>query len=386
MSDSTILQASSPSLAVNVPFVLTIGPKLPLHNTEEPRGVPDLVQNGYDCIRFMGFCTGGHIYLGKRRSNTNEPTLYVAVKKFGIDEVEDYQAIAKESAYLRSLKHDNILSMCECFVYERHIYQITPAMNLGSLFDIVFEYKKWGLNEKAMAAITHQVLDGLNYLHERRFIHRDVKTRHILIDSRGNVKLTGFRFMVELSYNLDSFHDYDQTLNNQMYYLAPEVLRQNMHGYNSKSDIYMLGICICEAVNGVMPFAELKPLEMLLRKMNGQVPRPVDKRSLLDDEDIGIDITHRPQEHRDRRFSDEMHDFVANCLNYDPRVRGSASDLKNSYWLGSEEFANLTPLDVRQELQLDYSHFELSTWEQQPVLPKEPEQKYEIGFVYDTLS
>ena len=122
-------------------------------------------------------------------------------------------------------------------------------------------------------------------------IFRDVKPKHILIDSKGNVKLTGFRFMIELNHHLDCVFDYDTHLQNQIYYLAPEVLAQNMHGYTAKSDIYMLGISICEAINGVMPFAELEPLEMLLRKLNGQVPRPVDKLSLQDDENMGIDIS-----------------------------------------------------------------------------------------------
>lgn len=96
--------------------------------------------------------------------------------------------------------------------------------------------------------------------------------------------------MTELNRHLDCVFDFNTHFQNQIYYLAPEVLAQNLHGYDAKSDIYMLGITICEAINGVIPFAELDPLEMLHRKLNGQVPRPVDATSLRDDELLGIDI------------------------------------------------------------------------------------------------
>uniref|UniRef100_A0A8R1DUK6 Protein kinase domain-containing protein n=1 Tax=Caenorhabditis japonica TaxID=281687 RepID=A0A8R1DUK6_CAEJA len=297
-----------------------------------------------------------------------------------------FEETQREATNLRLMNHPNILELNDCFVLENSVYQITPAMNLGSLFDIVLNYKKFGINEKATAGITKQVLDALAYLHQRRYIHRDVKPKHILIDSNGNVKLSGFRFMIELNAHLDCVYEFDAHLQNQIYYLAPEVLAQNMHGYTVKSDIYMLGITICEAINGVMPFAELDPLEMLHRKLNGQVPRPVDMTSLKDDEALGIDISQRPREHLTRQFSQEMHDFIANCLLYEPMHRNSAADLKESTWLGSKAYRDLRPTDVSEALELDYTHFDLSLWEQEPVIPPQPEQRYEIAFDYSPLS
>ncbi|KAF1762114.1 hypothetical protein GCK72_010376 [Caenorhabditis remanei] len=384
MANVSILDTTSAtSLAPNVAFSRTTDSKVQPTTITESSGVPNLKASGFDCIRYMGTCNGGHIYLGRQQRRFKE---FVAIKKFSIDEFDDYTAIARETAHLRLLSHQNIIELQESFVFEKSIYQITPAMNLGSLFDIVCEYKKWGINEKATAGITVQVLDALIYLHQKRYIHRDVKPKHILIDSKGNVKLTGFRFMIELNHHLDCVFDYDTHLQNQIYYLAPEVLAQNMHGYTAKSDIYMLGISICEAINGVMPFAELEPLEMLLRKLNGQVPRPVDKLSLQDDENMGIDITLRPQEHLTRQFSGEMHAFIANCLNYEPQQRSSASDLKDSDWLTMKNIKGVGPKELSQELQLDYSHFDLSLWEQEPVMPSEPEQKFETAFDYTSIS
>ncbi|CAL2036522.1 unnamed protein product [Caenorhabditis brenneri] len=346
-------------------------------------GVPNLTETGYTCIRYMGACNGGHIYLG--RSNNMRNRQFVAIKKFSLDDIEEYDEIAKETANLRLLKHENILELTENFVYEKAIYQITPAINLGSLFDIVFEYKKWGINEKSAVVITRQILEALVYLHQRRYIHRNIKTKHILLDSNGRVKLSGFRYMIELNYHLDCVFDYDNHLHGQIYYLAPEVLAQNMPGYTTKSDIYMLGITICEAVNGCMPFSELVPLEMLYRKMNGQVPRPVDKSSLEDDKKMGLKIDDRPKEHCEREFSKEMHNFISNCLT-EPKERRSAAEQLKSAWLSKREHKNLGPADLSKELRLDYNHFDLSQWIQEPVMPPEPEQRYEIAFDYSALS
>ncbi|CAI2349774.1 unnamed protein product [Caenorhabditis sp. 36 PRJEB53466] len=346
-------------------------------------GVPNLWETGYRCIRYMGTCNGGQVYLGRERGKLED---FVAIKRFSIDDVDDYDEIAREVRNMRMMSHEKILEVKMCFVYHNWVYQITPAMNLGSLYDIVVNYKKWGINERAMAGISLQILDALAYLHERRYIHRDLKPRHILIDDKGNVKLTGFRYMIELKNHLDCVFEFDNWLQNQIYYLAPEVLEQNMRGYTAKSDIYMLGISVCEAINGVMPFAELEPPEMLYRKLNGQVPRPVDEISLMDDEKLGIDISQRPEEHLRRRFSREMHAFVENCLLFDPNQRKSAVDAKDAAWLSLKAHKTLKPSDLSRNLELDYSHFNLKLWEQEPLQPLQPEQTYDIKFDYSSIS
>ncbi|CAI5445732.1 unnamed protein product [Caenorhabditis angaria] len=352
-------------------------------NITEKDGVPNICETGYDCIRYMGACSAGFVYLGKSRKGLRD---FVAIKRFRVEEPEEYAMIAKEASNMRMLSHPNIQELESCFVYDHSIYMITPAMNLGSLKDLLSNWHMFGITEKAAVCIFGQVIDALFYIHKKRYVHRDIRPRHILIDSTGNVKLSGFRHMIELNYRLDCVFEFDTHLHNQIYYFAPELLAQNMHGYGTKSDIYMLGISLCESLNGLIPYVETEPLEMLHLKMRGRVPRPVDSTSLRDDQKIGIDISGRPKEHLERTFSPELHDFVGKTLIQDAEHRPSARELKESAWMNFKTYKLAKKADLIEELKLNAADFDLKRFEQEPIMPIPPVQTYQIAFDYSSIN
>ncbi|CAB3401675.1 unnamed protein product [Caenorhabditis bovis] len=339
-------------------------------------GVPDLSDVGYQCIRYMVNCVNGYVYLGRKRKGLRD---FVAIKRFIADDANEYELISTEASNMRMLSHKNILELDNCFVYDNSIYLVTPAMHLGSMHDILGNYKTYGVNERAAAGIMHQLLNAVEYIHRKRYIHRDIRPQHILVDCDGNVKLSGFRFMIELDMRSDRVFDFDTHLRNQLYYFAPEVLAQNMHGYGTKSDIFMIGIVLCELLNGIVPFDESYPLEMLYRKLNRQVPRPVDANSLKDDAKRGLDISNRPEEHLTRVFSRELHSFVSMCLAFEPETRLSASELGDLQWT-----RNGVHTELLKELDLNPIDFDFDLWDQEPVLPKADEQKFENVFDFTT--
>lgn len=72
-------------------------------------------------------------------------------------------------------------------------------------------------------------------------------------------------------------HDYPTTAKDNINWYAPELLEQNLCGYNAKTDIYGIGILCCELANGTVPFEPLSPTELLLDKLTGYIPRLLDK-------------------------------------------------------------------------------------------------------------
>lgn len=127
-------------------------------------------------------------------------------------------------------------------------------------------------------------------------------------------------------------HQYPQKARPNIYWFSPEILEQNLFGYNHKSDIYSLGITCCELANGVVPFSDLQPTEMLLDKLTGNAPRLLDSTC---QELVNLKPNEMSPEDRDkfyvfrgRQFSSSFHTFTSGlCLSFDPQKRPEARKL-----------------------------------------------------------
>lgn len=135
-------------------------------------------------------------------------------------------------------------------------------------------------------------------------IHRAVCGSHILINSNGHCMLTGLKYSTSVLKDgrwHNTIHDFPQNALKIMSYFAPEILQQNIIGYNSKSDIYSLGISCCEMANGYIPFEGIELTEMLFNKLTGKYPRPLDAtcEEIIDFPYApeGIDCSTHPTKH-----------------------------------------------------------------------------------------
>lgn len=178
---------------------------------------------------------------------------------------------------MTKLRHTNVIQMLTSFVNENYLWQVMPLAEYGSA-------DQWsrpnGLPESIIALIIKDVLNGLNYLHRKGIIHRAVCGSHILIMANGSCVLTGLKYsanVIQMGRWQPKIHQYPRHITAKLLnFLAPEILEQNLLGYNSKSDIYSLGIVCCELANGCIPFEDIVLTEMLLDKLTGNFPRPLD--------------------------------------------------------------------------------------------------------------
>ncbi|XP_071155562.1 STE20-related kinase adapter protein alpha-like isoform X1 [Mytilus edulis] len=274
----------------------------------------------------------------------------VAVKRVDLDHYpHDVSVLQNEIILSRQLYHENVLPTRATFVTNNEIWSILPIMAYGSCKDLLHAYFGNGLSELAVAYIMRDVIQGIEYLHSKGIIHRGIKASHILLSADGHVSLTGIRnaySMIRNGHRLRTVHEYPITCVSMLKWFSPEILAQNLTGYDTKSDIYSIGITACELANGAEPFADMQLTQMLLEKMHGTKPVLIDCTTIADlvgdddnatqvaqDSGIDVDTAKSRAEVVDiasrRKFSQHFHNFVDVCLEKDPTDRPTASSLLN---------------------------------------------------------
>lgn len=231
-----------------------------------------------------------------RNVKTNE---VVAIKKMsysGKQSSEKWQDIVKEVKFLKLCNHKNTISYKGCHLKE-HTAWLVMEYCVGSASDILEVHKK-PLREVEIAAICHDALQGLRYLHRNGRIHRDVKAGNVLLTEDGTVKLADFGSAALLA-PANSFVG-------TPYWMAPEVILAMDEGqYDGKVDVWSLGITCVELAERKPPLFNMNAMSALYHIAQNDPP-----------------MLSTPE-----NWSSCFVEFVQLCLKKQPSVRPTAEVL-----------------------------------------------------------
>jgi len=263
----------------------------------------------------VGSGSYGRVYLGMNM-DTGE---LLAVKQLEYmenveEDREKVESLETEISIMKTLRHKNV---CGYLGTER-----TEGDSPGAKFlNILLEYVPGGsisqllcsfgaFGEKVIQLYTHQILEGLAYLHANKVAHRDVKGANILVTADGRVKLSDFGHSKRLESTLVT-HNF-QSLKGTAFWMAPEVIKQEGHG--RRADIWSVGCTVVEMATGKPPWSELSNqlTAMFTIATSEEPPAIPDGLSQEAHLFIGQCFKRNPQE-RPTAVESLKHSFLHNC-------------------------------------------------------------------------
>jgi serine/threonine protein kinase len=221
----------------------------------------------YRLTHLLGQGGFGDVYLGQHIYLNTQAAIKVLHEQMT---AQDFQNFLKEAQTVAVLKHPHILR-----VLEFGLEKATPFL--------VMEYAARGTLRQChpqgtivplpiVVSYVKQVASALQYAHDQKIIHRDVKPENMLVGDQGNIVLSDFGTAI-VAHKTQSLNTHDAM--GTVWYMAPEQIRGKAR---PASDQYALAVVVYEWLCGVCPFVGSAPIDIALQHLS-ESPEPLQTRA-----------------------------------------------------------------------------------------------------------
>ncbi|VVC95685.1 unnamed protein product [Leptidea sinapis] len=161
------------------------------------------------------------------------------------------QKLFREVRIMKMLDHPNIVKLFQVIETEKTLYLVMEYASGGEVFDYLVLHGR--MKEKEARAKFRQIVSAVQYCHQKRIIHRDLKAENLLLDGEMNIKIADFGFSNEFTpgAKLDTFCGSPP-------YAAPELFQGKKYD-GPEVDVWSLGVIL-------IPFYMSTDCENLLKK------------------------------------------------------------------------------------------------------------------------
>ncbi|XP_019133844.2 serine/threonine-protein kinase Nek1 isoform X2 [Larimichthys crocea] len=278
----------------------------------------------YEKVKKIGEGSFGKAVLVKSKQDGHQ---YV-IKEIGISGMssKERQESRKEVAVLANMSHPNIVQYKESFEEGGCLYIVMDYCEGGDLFKKINSQKGVLFSEEQILDWFVQICLALKHVHDRKILHRDIKSQNIFLTKDGTVQLGDFG----IARVLNSTVELARTCIGTPYYLSPEICENKP--YNNKSDIWALGCVLYEMCTLKHAFEAGNMKNLVLKIIRGSYP-PVSVH-----------------------YSQELRSLLAHLFKRNPRERPSVSSILDKSFLACRIERFLTPQIIAQEFHHTFLH------------------------------
>ncbi|KAF5728730.1 putative CBL-interacting serine/threonine-protein kinase [Tripterygium wilfordii] len=226
-----------------------------------------LLMKKYEIGRLLGQGTFAKVYHA-RNLESGESVAIKIVDKEKILKVGLIDQIKREISVMRLVEHPNIVQLYEVMASKNKIYFAMEYVRGGELFNKV---AKGRLKEDIARKYFQQLIGVIDFCHSRGVYHRDLKPENLLLDEKGNLKISDFGLSA-----LWESRRQDGLLHTTCgtpAYVAPEVI--NKRGYDgAKADMWSCGVVLFVLLAGFLPFQDSNLMQMYRKITKGEFKCP----------------------------------------------------------------------------------------------------------------
>ncbi|XP_016144001.1 serine/threonine-protein kinase Nek1 [Sinocyclocheilus grahami] len=271
----------------------------------------------YERLKKIGEGSFGKAILVKSRTDSRQ---YV-IKEIGISRMSnrERQESRREVAVLANMSHPNIVQYKESFEESGCLYIVMDYCEGGDLFKKINNQRGTLFSEEQILDWFVQICLALKHVHDRKILHRDIKSQNIFLTKDGTIQLGDFG----IARVLNSTVELARTCIGTPYYLSPEICENKP--YNNKSDIWALGCVLYEMCTLKHAFEAGNMKNLVLKIIRGSYP-PV--------------TVH---------YSQDLRSLLAQLFKRNPRERPSVSAILDKPFLARRIHKFLSPQIIAQE-------------------------------------
>ncbi|XP_066101216.1 serine/threonine-protein kinase Nek11 isoform X1 [Saccopteryx bilineata] len=293
-----------------------------------------LIARRYVLQQKLGSGSFGTVYLVSDKKAKQGEELKV-LKEISVGELNPNETVQAsfEAQLLSKLDHPSIVKFYASFVEKDNFCIITEYCEGRDLDCKIKEYKEAGktFSEGQIIEWFIQLLLGVDYMHERRILHRDLKSKNIFLKN-NLLKIGDFG----VSRLLMGSCDLATTLTGTPHYMSPEALKHQ--GYDTKSDIWSLACILYEMCCLSHAFTGSNFLSIVLKIVEGDTP------SLP------------------KRYPGELNAIMEGMLNKTPSLRPSAIEILKIPYIDEQlqhlvyRYSEIMPEDKNVNCQKEAAH------------------------------